>query len=229
MIKDNQMVRLKGVGDSLWITLDPLQPIDAIQKEMDKLFNRMKHLAVNARIIIDTGTKDSKDKSKLIQELGFYLKKKFCVGYVSSPPRQRVANEEIARKRDVQRSWEHHKNNVLMLAGRVRSGQKVAAKNHLLIMGDVNPGAEIQAAGDIIVMGTLKGVAAAGQPENEEAIVAALAFSPSLLKIGGYVAGAPSLQSVGSVEFAHVENGKIIVEDYLEAGFFGKLPWLKVR
>ncbi len=229
MIKDNPVVKLKGVGDSLWITLDPAQPVDVIQKEMDRLFNRMKHLAVNARIIIDTGGKDSKEKSKLVQELGFYLKEKFCVGYVSMPPRQRVVDEERARKKDVSRSWEHHKNNVLMLAGRVRSGQKVVAKKHLLIMGDVNPGAEVQAAGDIIVMGTLKGLAAAGQPENEEAIVAALVFCPSLLKIGGYVAGAPSLQSMGIAEFAHVEHGEIIVEDYLKAGFFGKLPWLEVR
>ena len=116
-----------------------------------------------------------------------------------------------------------------MLAGRVRSGQKVTAKKHLLIMGDLNPGAEVVAGGDILIMGILRGTAAAGQPGNEEAIILALDFRPTQIQIGGYIASGTS-KSPGTVtELAFVENNAIVVADYLKINPYGRLPWPEVR
>lgn len=96
-----------------------------------------------------------------------------------------------------------------MLAGRVRSGQKVTARKHLTIMGDVNPGGEVVAGGDILVMGSLKGKATAGYPDNEERIILALDFQPEQLQIAGYVVtGIPSFQE-GRAQFAHIVNYSI--------------------
>ncbi|MBU0994618.1 MAG: septum site-determining protein MinC [Proteobacteria bacterium] len=222
---NNEMlpVRLKGVGDSLRITLDPSQPFDLLQREIGKLFERLKHLAINARVIIDPG--EQGDHETLIENIGSYLKETFSVGTVTGPPQKRSITEERMRTRDMEQSWEHHRSDVLILSGRVRSGQKVQAKKHLFILGDVNPGAEISAGGDIMVMGRLCGSVLAGQPSNEDAIVLALDFRPSLVQIGNLVAAGALATKGESAEFAHIDDGQVVVDNYLKANPFGKLPW----
>ncbi|MBF0117524.1 MAG: septum site-determining protein MinC [Desulfobacterales bacterium] len=220
-------VRLKGVGDSLWVSFDPTQPIDVLQSELRKVFERMKQLVVNSRVILDPG--DQEEYRNLIEILGGFLKDTFNVGSVSPPPKKRINTNNIDRQKDVKEEWHHHKSDVLMLAGRVRSGQKVTAKKNLIILGDVNPGGEVIAGGDIIIIGCLFGTAAAGQPDNEESLVFALDFRPTQVQIGGFVAaGLPS--SCGKTsEFAIVENGSVVVKDYLKANPFSRLPWPEAR
>ncbi len=116
-----------------------------------------------------------------------------------------------------------------MLAGRVRSGQKVTTGKHLVIMGDVNPGAEITAGGDIIVLGSLRGVACAGQPQNVKAVVIALDFRPTQVQIGPTVAAGLAPLEKKTAEIAQVEGGGIMVTEYLVSNPFGRMPWPKVR
>ncbi len=226
-IQNTPSVKLKGVGDSLWVTLDPSQPSELLQEELTKLFGRLKHLASQAKVVLDPGTPQGHDG--LIENLGGFLKETFGVGFVSGPPKKRSFEEEKSRKRDVDRSWKHHRSDVLMLAGRVRSGQKVSAKKHLLVMGDLNPGAEITAGGDILVMGSMRGIAAAGQPNNEDAIILALDFRPTQIQIGGYVAAGLTSSPGAIAEIAFVEDNAIIVADYLKTNPYGRLPWPEVR
>ena len=80
---DNLPVKLKGVGDSLWVSIDPTLPVDRLQNELVKPFERLKHLAVNARVIIDPG--DHKNCDNLIETLGNFLKTEFQVVHVSKP------------------------------------------------------------------------------------------------------------------------------------------------
>jgi septum site-determining protein MinC len=188
----------------------------------------LNHLAINKKVVLDTETDES--HPDLIAELGRFLKGRFSVGHVTVPASNagRSKKEERIRKRDVDRSWQHHRSHVLVLAGRVRSGQKVTARKHLTIMGDVNPGGEIVAGGDILVMGSLKGKAAAGYPDDEERIILALDFQPEQLQIGGYVVtGIPPFRE-GRAQFAHIVNNAILVEDYLKSNPFGRLPWPEV-
>lgn len=227
VIEDRTPVRLKGVGDSLCVTLNPVEPMDYLREELDKIFRNLKHLAVNAKVQIDIGDEEGHDE--LIEELGDFLKESFGVGSVTKPPRKRMVSEEVVRKQDVERSWQHYRSDVLMLTGRVRSGQKVTSRKHLLILGDVNPGAEVLAGGDVIVLGSLRGTVVAGQPDNEEAIVVALDFRPTQVQIGGYVAAGLPPTTGKVTEFAYVENGSIVVEDYLAADPFGRMPWPEVR
>jgi len=228
MNEKKQSVKLKGVGDGLWITIDPGLSIDLLKNELTTVFERLNHMAVNKKVFLDTETDES--HGGLLAELGRFLKDRFDVGAVSAPPdqRSRSREEERTRKRDMDRSWQHHRSHVLMLAGRVRSGQKVTAKKHLTIMGDVNPGAEVVAGGDILVMGSLKGKAAAGYPDDEGKIILALDFQPEQLQIGGHVVtGIPSFQE-GRAQFAHIVNDAILVDDYLKNNPFGRLPWPEV-
>jgi len=230
MDKANQVrtpVRLKGMGDSVYVSFDPAQPIEYLRGEVDRLFKRMKHLAINARVILDADEQDGYEE--IVEELGKFLKETFSVASVSCPPRKRLISEEKIRKLDMERSWDNYRSDVLMLTGRIRSGQKVTAKKHLVIMGDVNPGGKVIAGGDILIMGKLRGIAAAGQPDNDRVIVLALDFHPTQIQIGKVLAAGSPSSPGKTAEFAHVENGAIVVKDYLGTDPFGRIPWPRVR
>lgn len=220
-------VRMKGVGDGLHVAFDPTLPADSIREELNRLFKQLRHLAINARVTFDIG--ENEGYEELLDELGDYLKAQFGVGNVVCPSKRRMVSEGITRQRDMQGAWQQHQSDMLMLTGRVRSGQKVTARKHILILGDVNPGAEIVAGGDIIVMGTLSGIAAAGQPDNENAIVLALDFRPTQIQIGGIMAAGLPPSGDKIAEFAYVEDNAIVVEEYLKANPFGRQPWPEVR
>ncbi len=228
--EDTPPVKLKGVGDSLWVTINPSLPIDQLKQGLITPFQRLKHLAVNARIIIDTGAEDLENRDELIETLGDFLKKEFQVGHVTKPvtPNRSVTQNRI-RQQDMGNSWHHYQNDGLVIAGRVRSGQKIQAKKHLIVLGDLNPGAEAIAGGDIIIMGSLQGKASAGQPDNEEAIIVALEFKPTQIQIGGFVAGGMADSAKNRPEFAYIENNAIVVDDYIKENPFRRLAWPEVR
>jgi septum site-determining protein MinC len=216
-------VKLKGVGGGFWVTLDPSLPEALLIAEMDKLFKKLSHLAVNASVIIDMG--DARGHEDLFSLIRSRLVEKFGVGRVTTSPQKQSAPTQRIRQRDLSRGWNQHRSNVLMLRGRVRSGQKVDTPKHVVIFGDVNPGAEIVSGGDIIVLGRLSGKVHAGTPKNEQAIIFALAFDPTGVKIGA-VTGAGSEESSHIVpEFASVKDGTILVQDYMKANPFRKMPW----
>lgn len=222
-------VRLKGVGDSLWVTFDPTLPVDKLKNELNRPFERLKQLAVNARIILDPGNDLAEDK--LIETLGGYLKEQFHVGRVTGPPKKPQPDVNLKRASDLGDAWHSHRSEALILAGRVRSGQKIQAEKHLIIMGDLNPGAEAIAGGDIIVLGTLMGTAVAGQPDNEDAIIMAIDFRPTQVQIGGLAgAGNPNSQGNGKIpEFAKIDNNKIVILDYISENPFKRIAWPEVR
>ena len=221
---DNDVpVKLKGVGDGFWITLDPFCPLDRIKSEIDRLFKKLGHLAVNANVVLDVG--DINGHEDLVASVKAHLMENFDLAGVSLPPEKRSIPVERIRQRDLKKSWKQHRSDVLMLRGRVRSGQVIEARKHLVITGDANPGSEIRAGGDIIVLGKLAGKAHAGDPGNREAMVFALEFKPTQVTIGDVVAVGMDDEVAAKPEFAVVENNGIVVKDYLKASPFRKMPW----
>lgn len=231
--QEKKAVRLKGVGTTLCVTLNPEKPPEYLKQELDRLFKESNHLSKVSSVTIDT--EDKEGHEELVDDISKYLNDNYGVASASKPvkspnkKKNTSAAKERMRKRDMERSWHDYRTDVLMLTGRVRSGQKVTARNHLLIMGDVNPGAEVFAGGDILIIGSLLGTAIAGQPENEDSIILALDFRPTQIQIGSFVAAGLPSSPEKITEFAHVENGNIIVENYLEANPFGRIPWPQAR
>lgn len=97
-----------------------------------------------------------------------------------------------------------------IVRGSLRSGQDVQAPGDVIVVGDVNPGARVVAGGDVFVLGRLRGEVAAGQPARRTALVWALDFQPTQVRIadiravsGGQAAGAP--------EVATVDGDRIVV------------------
>ena len=219
-------VKLKGVGDGFWITVDPQAPEETIKEHLTLLFQRLRHLAINARVTLDMGGATGFDE--LVAHLTVFLKETFSVGLVTRPPEKRSVPVERIRQRDLSRGWNHHKSDVLMLRGRVRSGQKIESRKHMVIMGNVNPGAELLAGGHVIVLGQLRGRVHAGRSDDETATVVALEFRATHVQIGGVASAGLDEKSHGNAEIAIVEKGRIVVQSYLESNLFDSLPWPEV-
>lgn len=225
--QDRSSVRLRGVKEGFRITLDPTLPKAFLEEELTRVFTQLEHLAHNSRVILDIG--ESGNHQSVIESLTAFLIDKFHVKSVSPLHREPEMPEDKPRKLDVSSNWYQHHTDTLIIAGRVRSGQKITARKHLVILGDVNPGSELIAGGDILIMGKLGGTALAGQPDNEDAIILAVGFKPIQIQIGGVIAAGLPASTAHSLEFAHVENGGIIVEDYIRTNPFGRLTWPIVR
>lgn len=76
----------------------------------------------------------------------------------------------------------------------VRSGVEIRHSGTVVVLGDINPGGEVVANGDILVWGRLRGVAHAGAAGNSKCLIMALQMEPTQLRIGDYVARAPTNQ-----------------------------------
>ena len=91
-------------------------------------------------------------------------------------------------------------------------------KGNVVVIGDVHIGAEIFAEGNIVILGQLKGRAFAGTSGNEEAFVAALSLTPSLLSIAG-ILGRPPESDTSFPEVAKLLDGNIYVQPYIPIKF----------
>jgi len=97
----------------------------------------------------------------------------------------------------------------------LRSGASIRHESHIIVVGDVNPGAELIAAGDVIVWGKLRGLVHAGALGDSNAIVCALRFEPTQLRIGNSIARMPEGRKRKSApEIAVIRDGKIEVVEW---------------
>ncbi|MBF0229096.1 MAG: septum site-determining protein MinC [Desulfamplus sp.] len=226
-------VKLKGVGDGFLVTINPAIPEEEIYKELSDLFGRLKHLTVNAKVVIDIGNIEGYDA--LVNNIKLLLKSKFDVGSITRLNQKSSSNSvsgfdgqhniENNIRANNNKGWINERSDALILTGRVRSGQKIDTKGHLVIAGNVNPGAELTAGGNIIVLGSLLAPVYAGYPDDDEAFVMALDFRPPNIQIGGVVSMEINSELSGKIVYATVKDNKIITEDYIKTQPFGKIPW----
>lgn len=116
--------------------------------------------------------------------------------------------------------------------GSLRSGQVLRKTESIVIIGDVNPGAQVISGGDVMVWGRLRGVAHAGADGNRQAVVAALDFVPTQLRIAKLTTVPPEQkrgrglffwrkQATRRPEIARILDGKIVVEPWDETRTYG--------
>jgi len=109
--------------------------------------------------------------------------------------------------------------NAIVIKRTLRSGQSINYNGDVIIVGDVNPGAEVIAEGDIIVIGALRGIAHAGAMGDRDAIVYALEFSPTQVRIADVIARAPEKVKGDIVpEIARIEENNIVIETIIHGG-----------
>jgi septum site-determining protein MinC len=112
--------------------------------------------------------------------------------------------------------------------GNLRSGQILQRTESVIVIGDVNPGAQVVSPGDVLIWGRLRGSVHAGAEGDEQAMVTALEFEPTQLRIAGLTSVPPDKKpSVGILfwkkalepgpEFAYIAGGRIYVEPWNSA------------
>lgn len=229
---DSSSVKLKGTRGGFAVTLDASEPYEVIEEQAAALFTNLRQLARGSCVSVEGVAEEGVPRELLIR-LGMFLKARFGVADVVE--KTRIENNDGGEENHDIREIAEQPGGVLMgevkvMAGRVRSGQRIIAESHLIILGDVNPGGEVFAGGDILVLGSLCGMAVAGQGEDKEnSIILAFDFRPTQVQIAGVVAAGMSSSVGNDIEYAYVENGAIVVDNYMTANPFGKLPVLEER
>jgi septum site-determining protein MinC len=122
-----------------------------------------------------------------------------------SKPKPITVRESVEANQDDKALWIQHT---------LRSGSRIEFAGNVIVFGDVNPGAEIIAGGSILVWGRLRGLVHAGAQGNPDAVVSALEFSPTQLRIAGEIAVSPKKESKGKVEIARLKEGHLIAEPW---------------
>ncbi len=124
--------------------------------------------------------------------------------------------------------------------GSLRSGQVLRKTESIVVIGDVNPGAQVISGGDIMIWGRLRGTAHAGAEGNRRAVVTAIDFVPTQLRIANLTTIAPEQKKSRGVglkfwkkepdrrpEIARVADGQIVVEPWDESKPNGLGMWRK--
>jgi septum site-determining protein MinC len=100
----------------------------------------------------------------------------------------------------------------MMVRRTLRSGIRVHHPGSIIVLGDVHPGAEVVAGGDVVVWGKLHGTVHAGALGDNGAVVCALDFAPTQLRIGHFITRSPDEhRRKAQPEMGRVKNGRIEV------------------
>jgi septum site-determining protein MinC len=152
------------------------------------------------------------------ESLGLQVAATSTVGEIMSeaasrPVRPAEAAPAVAAEPEVVSGEEGYP--AIVLRRTLRSGASIRHEGHIIVVGDVNPGAELIAAGDVIVWGKLRGLVHAGALGDSNAIVCALRFEPTQLRIGNSIARMPEGRKRKSApQIAAMRDGKIEVVEW---------------
>lgn len=222
-------VVIKGFGDGFRIIIDPNISEEELVSEMQLALEPITNLIKGSHLYIHSG----EDDTELAKHLSPFLKKRFAVNSVTPFKDQtkiKADHKTRFRTRESERGWKTTKSDVLLITGRVRSGQKIDTGKHLVVYGDVNPGAEVIAGGDIIILGCLSGTAIAGQKQDNNSVIFALDFKPTQIQINDIVGMGGNRKTKKEPEIAYLNDAKeLVVDSYLDKNPFSKLPWPEVR
>ncbi|MFD2168988.1 septum site-determining protein MinC [Tumebacillus lipolyticus] len=197
-------VTIKGIRDGLVFILHDECSMDEILVDLEEKMNgthRQLLVGPIIKVTVQTGArKFSSEQEELIR------KKLSAHGNLLIQEFQSVLDAMLLEKRRSQRVY----------YGTVRSGQLIEHDGDIVIIGDINPGGQVLATGDIFVMGTLRGMAHAGSAGDENAIIAAVFFQPSQLRIHDVISRAPDTGEAQpletEMEFAYLRERQMAVD-----------------
>jgi septum site-determining protein MinC len=229
-------VIFKGTGQGIWIILPHDEDFVRLKEKLArKLESTDGFFAGATRAILDIGElvlaeDDVRELVNIVESFGISVSRvagglgnsMSGVAGEHGKSRQRKLGEARGRFGGPRSSTREYRRSAIpmnqaMLVGRtLRSGQRVAHSGNVVLLGDVNPGAEVVAGGNIIIVGSLRGVAHAGTPDNRQAIVVALKFMPTQLRIADLIARSPDYEhkTPGGPEVALIKDERIIIEAY---------------
>jgi len=222
----NPLIQIKGLRDGLLVSLDDApweQQLAALIAQVDEqpLFFQGAKLAldVSSQILHVNDLVDLRDK---LSDRGIYL----WAVLSESPTTEKTSQLLVLATRIAKPQPDDSKVHIvedigeesaLFLKRTLRSGTRTEFPGNIVVLGDVNPGAEIIAEGNVIIWGKLRGAVHAGSGGNNDAIVCALEFSPTHLRIADEVSERNDHEQIRMIspQMAKVnENGKLQIIDW---------------
>ncbi len=241
MKTDTSFVAIKGTKHGLTITLQP-GPLDNVLIELNERLQRTAAFFRGAQVTLnvenpDVSSATLNEISALLVQHDIVLREVNAADPQLSSPFESLGSASETRAAISQPHREPPENSsarastsaaaasdgdesdtypAIVVRRTMRGGAAVQHEGHVIIIGDVNPGAEVIAAGDVIVWGKLRGLVHAGALGDNSAIVCALLFEPTQLRIGNAIARMPERKKRGrhAPEMASIRNGKIEVVEW---------------
>ncbi len=219
---DEGRVRIRGTSEGLMIAVgrgawaEILQEIDAHLSQKPDFFR-------GGRVSVAVGKRriDRDAVLELGKVLARYDMSLWAVWSESEFTQQEVADlgletglGDFRTSSEVQAGGNAELRRAIVVTGPIRSGQRIQHHGSIVILGDVHPGAEVIAYGHVFVWGQLRGIAHAGAGGREEALVCALVFMPTQVRIGPLLARGDSESAPQGPEMARIMEGHIIVEPW---------------
>jgi septum site-determining protein MinC len=215
MNETNSLIQIKGLRDGLLVSLDDASwevQRTALLAQVDG----QPAFFQGARLALDVASQvlhvnELVDLRDQLSERGIYL----WAVISESPTTEKTAQllglatriskprPEEGRKFAVEDLGEE---TALFLQRTLRSGTRIEFSGHVVVFGDVNPGAEIVADGNVMIWGRLRGMVHAGAKGNRSAVICALEFSPTQLRIADEVSAAIRPQGSPRPEVVRINN-----------------------
>ncbi len=211
---DRPPVQLKGRGRGLRMSVAPrCAPDEAEASLRSQLAGRGSAFFGDAKVLLEFGGPMDLSLAQrlagVLAEAGLSL-----IGVVT--PETREPRPELAAERPAPGVPPE---GARVVAGNLRSGQRISHVGSVVVLGDVNPGAEVLAGEHVVVWGRLRGVVEAGLARDPDSVddirVCALDLSPTQLRIGDAIARAPvEPDRVPIPESARSTGGCIVVDTW---------------
>lgn len=221
-------IRVRGTQDGLIMQLPADLPFPTLLGQVRSSVDGAGDFFRHGEIVIDYGTR--------VPNLEEILALRSLLG--ERGIRLRTVTASVAEYRELLRGWGYHplravpdrraeddvpaeppveqERAAFYVRRTLRSGASVHSDDDVIIMGDVNAGAEVSSGGDVVVWGTLRGTVHAGLNGDHQAIICALRFMPTQLRIGSVLARSPDepSETAAAPMTARVVGGDLVVEPW---------------
>lgn len=219
----DELVKLKGVGDGVRISLSPSHEFSEIIKSLHSKLDEYRRffgsggcniyfvgreLSQADKLRLESVVKSMlPDASVVFGERKIFNHKKYTAPKKEEPKPYVPTMEEVIASN-------FKANRARFFEGLVKSGKRLVSDSHLVLVGDVMAGAEVCAAGNIIIFGRLMGVARAGEYGSKEAYILAMDFCPEGISIAGIELKNCNYDMLAAKK-AKLINNEIFIEDFL--------------
>lgn len=217
-------VRIRGTSEGLVITIGDGEWTDVLA-ELDARLGQKPNFFRGGRVSVAVGNRhlDQEQVQALGELLARYDVTLWAVWSTSEVTQQEVAAlgletglGEGGETAETPTDSDSELRRAIVLIGPIRSGQRVEHRESVVVLGDIHPGGEVIAAGHIIIWGQLRGIAHAGAGGRDEALVCALVFMPTQVRIGHLLARGDNESMPEGPEMARIVGNQIVVEPWTQ-------------
>jgi len=209
------LIAIKGSKDGLRLALDEHAAWDELLEALREQLSQAAHFFNGAQAMVDVGERVlAEDQlAELIELMRQHGLRPDSLASTARESRNAARAAGVAARpiaRDLAASED--RGEAVFIARTIRSGQVVRHHGHVTILGDLNAGGEVIAGGNVIVWGRLRGTVHAGALGDRSAVICALEFAPTQLRIADLIAVPPAGRAERLPELARVVDDQISVE-----------------